>query len=118
MTSKYRKNSKLIDRIFRELFMGLVTLAVMLIFILSMHLFMGIALFSKVLWSGSIFAYLAINLILDVKGIGKKVIVLGVSSVIMGIFFNAVLNWDLIPSLLTGMVILMLSILLYMTFLH
>ncbi|MBU0706217.1 hypothetical protein KJ662_04695 [Patescibacteria group bacterium] len=83
-----------------------------------MHLLLNIPLNSKTLWGGSLLTYLAINLIFDISGISKKIIVLGVSSIIMGIFFNAILNWALVPSLLTGMVILMLSVILYMTFLH
>lgn len=109
---------KFSDRLFRKFFMGLVSLALMLVFVLSMHLFLGINLDSRPLWGGSILAFLAINLVFDINGVIKKIFILGVSSVILGTFFNAVLNWSLAPSLLTGTVILMLSVLLYMSFLH
>lgn len=98
--------------------MGLVTMAVMLVFILSMHLLFQIPLNSRILWGGSILAFVAINLIIDISGIIKKIIILCMSSIVMGVFFNTVLNWPLIPSLLMGIVILIISVMLYMTFLH
>ena len=106
------------DRLFRKLFIGLVTMAIMLVFILSMHLLFQIPLNSKALWGGSILTYTAINLIFDIRGITRKIIVLSISSITMGIFFSKILNWNIGTSLLTGTVILIISVLLYMTFLH
>lgn len=106
------------DRLFRKLFMGLVTMAIMLVFILSMNLLFQIPLNSKALWSGSILAYVAINLIFDIRGITRKIIILCISSITMGMFFSEILHWTLVTSLLTGTVILIISVLLYMTFLH
>lgn len=109
---------KFTDKLFRKLFMGLVTLAVMLVFILGMNLLLGIPLDSKALWGGSLLTFVAINLILDVSGITKRLIILGVSIIILGVFFNAIINWPLVQSLLAGLVILVISGLLYITFLH
>ncbi len=108
---------KFTDKLFKKLFVGLVTLAVMLGLIICVHLLFGISLHSKSLWIGSILVYLSINLIFDINGIKKKIIILGVSSIIVGIFFIMALSWALAPSLLTAMIILILSVLLYMTFL-
>jgi len=109
---------KFTDRFFRKLFMGLATLALMLIVVLSVHLLLGVPLDSKPLWTGSLLAFLAINLIFDISSPAKKIITLGLSIVIMGGFFSAFLNWILVPSFLTGSIILILGVLLYMTFLH
>jgi len=106
------------DRIFRKIFMGLMTLALMLVFILSSHIFFAVPLDSKMLWTGSLLTYLVINLIIDICGIANKLIVLLVSIVILGIFFNTIINWPLGHSLMTGMVIMIVSGLLYFTFLH
>ncbi len=109
---------KFTDQLFKKLFMGLVTLAVMIGLILSVHLLFEVSLQSRTLWTGSIIAYLSINLIFDISGIKKKIIILVVSSIVLGIFFLTVLSWALVPSLITAMVILILIILLYMTFLQ
>jgi hypothetical protein len=106
------------DKLFRKLFMGLVTLAVMLVFILGMHLLLGVPLDSKALWGGSVLTFLAINLILDLSGITKRLIVFGVSIVILGIFFNSIINWPLTSSFLAGLIIIVISGLLYISFLH
>lgn len=98
--------------------MGLVTMAIMLGLILSVHLLFGVSLKSKPLWTGSIMAYLSINLIFDISGIKKKIIILVACSIMLGVFFFTILSWTLVPSLLAAMIILMLTILLYMTFLH
>ena len=109
---------KFTDKLFRKIFIGLVTLAVMLVLILSMHMLFQIPLDSRVLWSGNILVFVAINLIFDINGITKKIIILGVSSIVIGVFLNSVLNWPLIPSLVMGIGILIISALLYMTFLN
>ena len=106
------------DQRFRKIFTGLVTLALLLIFVLSAHIFVGVPLNSSKLWSGSLIPFLAINLLTDINGIQRKLIVLSVSTVIMAIFFHAILNWPIAPSLYTGSIILVLSVLLYMTFIN
>jgi len=106
------------DRKFRKVFTFLVTLALLLSFILSVHLLLSVPLNSTKLWSGSLLPFLAINILADVSSIQRKILVLSVSIVIMGIFFHTILNWALAPSLYTGTIILILSALLYSTFVN
>ena len=106
------------DRRFKKVFTFLVTLALLLSFVISVNLFLGVPLDSSKLWAGSLIPFFAINLLTDVNSIHWKLIVLSVSIVIMGIFFHAILNWSLAPSLYAGTIILILSILLYMTFIN
>lgn len=114
--NKIRWTKKIDDTTFKKLFTFLLTLALLLAFILSVHLLLGVPFSSNKLLIGSVLPFLFINLLTNVKRIHTKLIVLSVSIVIMGIFFHAVLNWALAPSLYAGAIILILSVLLYMTF--
>lgn len=107
---------KITDQSFKKLFTFLLTLALLLTFVLSVHLLLGTPLDSTNLWVGSILPFLFINMLTNVRRIHTKLIVLSVSIFIMGIFFHEVLNWGLAPSLYAGAIILILSVLLYMTF--
>lgn len=106
------------DKIFRKIFLGLLTLAVMLAFVLTMNLFFGISLHSKTLWTGSILTYLIINLIIDISGIYNRLIILAVGVIILTVFFTSIIKWPVTPSIVTGLVIMMVCGLMYITFLH
>ena len=106
------------DKLFRKIFLGLMTLAVMLIFILAMNLFLDVSIYSKTLWGGSLLTYLIINLIIDVSGIQYRLLILVAGIIILATFFLLTLNWPLIPSLLIGLTIMIISGLLYISFLH
>ncbi len=107
---------KVNDKLFKRLFTFLLTLALLLAFVLSVHLFAGVSLGSAKLWTGAILPFLFINILTNVRTIHTKLIVLGVSILVMGLFFHAILNWSLTPSLFAGGIILIMSVLLYMTF--
>lgn len=106
------------DKIFRKIFLGLLTLAVMLVFVLAVHLFFDVPLESKILWGGSILTYLIINLIIDISGIYNRLVILGAGIIILAVFFVSIIKWPVIPSLVAGMVIMVVCGLLYITFLH
>jgi hypothetical protein len=106
------------DKLFKKIFMGLVTFAVMLTFVLAVHLFFSVPINSKPLWIGSLLTYLVINLIIDLTGLINRIVILIVGIVLLTIFFIAIINWPIVPSLLTGMIIMVMSGLLYITFLH
>lgn len=106
------------DKLFRKIFMGLTTFAVMLAFILTMNIFFSVPLDSKVLWAGSFITYLIINLIIDVSGIYNRLFILGTGIVILSIFFTNIIHWPILPSVLAGMVIMVIIGLFYITFLH
>ena len=106
------------DKIFRKIFLGLLTLAVMLAFILMMHLFFDVPMESKILWVGSILTYLIINLIIDFSGIYNRLIILAAGIIILSVFFISVIKWPVVPSMVTGMVIMLVCGLLYISFLQ
>jgi len=98
--------------------MGLMTFAVMLTFVLAIHLFFAVPINSKALWTGSLLTYLIINLIIDLTGLVNRILILIVGIILLTTFFIAIINWPVVPSLLTGMIIMVMSGLLYITFLH
>lgn len=107
---------KLNDRFFRKIFIGLVTFAFMLFFILGMTIFLGEPINSVRMWVGSLIVFFSINMIFDINGVRKKMITLFLSIVAMFIFFHSMLEWSFLPSLYGGAIILILGVLLYMTF--
>ena len=106
------------DKLFRKIFLGLLTLAAMLAFILSIHLFIGTPLNSGILWGGSVLTYLIVNLIIDISGIYNRLIILGAGIVMLTVFFISIIKWSVVPSLVTGMIIMVICGLLYISFLH
>ena len=116
ISKEIKWSQRINDRFFKKLFTALVTLALLLIFVLAVHLFAGVPLNSVRLWMGGLLPFLFINIMFDVRTIQRKLIVLFVSILVMALFFHAILNWALAPSLYAGTIMLILSVLLYMTF--
>lgn len=104
------------DKFFQKIFIALITLAIMLVFILSIHLFLDEPINSTRLWVAGLLPFLTINLIEDINGKWGKIIILFVSIIAMILFFRSMLEWSFTPSLLGASVMMILSVLLYMTF--